>query len=107
MSAIPKHVTAMAQLAKEIRAMTAEADRKCRFNRQRFIESELVEFRPDFTEASEILHAIRTGLALKVGSYGDDLPVEVEEAFEDLKKAMDAACPYEPEAYDSIGDNRE
>ena len=104
MSALPKHVTAMAQLAKEIRAMTAEADKKCRFNRQRFIESEIVEMKPDFIEASEILSSLKTGLALKVGPYGDDLPIEVEHAFEDLEKALDKACPYEPEAYDSMSD---
>ena len=85
----------------------AEAAKKHRADRQRFIESELVEFRPDFLETSEILAALKTGLALKVGPYGDDLPIEVEEAFEDLKRAMDAACPYEPEAYDSMSDYEE
>jgi hypothetical protein len=101
------HQIAMAQLARELREMTAAEDRKFRDNRQRFIESELVEFRPSFEEAAELLSALKTGLALKVGPYGDDLPIEVEEAFEDLKKAMDAATPYEPEAYDSIGEDRE
>ena len=105
MSAVPKHVTAMTQLANELRQMTAEADKKFRCNRQHFIENELVEFRPDFIEASEILSSLKTGLALKVGPYGDDLPIEVEHAFEDLVKALDAACPYEPEAYDPIGDD--
>ena len=104
MSAVPKHVTAMTQLANELREMTAREDRKFRFNRQRFIESELVEFRPDFLEASELLVSLKTGLALKVGPYGDDLPIEVEHAFEDLEKALDKACPYEPEAYDSMSD---
>lgn len=104
MSAVPKHVTAMTKLANELRQMTADEDRKFRSNRQHFIESELVEFRPDFYEATEILSALKTGLALKVGPYGDDLPIEVEHAFEDLVKAMDKACPYEPEAYDSMSD---
>lgn len=91
MSAVPKHVTAMTQLANELRQMTAEADRKFRLNRQKFIESELVEFRPDFYEASEILSALKTGLALKVGPYGDDLPIEVEYAFNDLMKLLESA----------------
>jgi hypothetical protein len=94
------HQIAMAQLARELREMTAAEDKKFRDNRQRFIESELVEFRPSFEEATEILSALKTGLALKVGPWGDDLPVEVEHAFEDLTKAMDKATPYEPEFYD-------
>ena len=98
------HRVIFAKLAKEIREETAKQDAKFRFNRQRMLESELVEFRPDFLEASELLSSLKTGLALKVGPYGDDLPIEVEYAFEDLQKALDAATPYEPEAYDSMSD---
>ena len=97
-------MNAILKLAEEVKDFTQESDKKSRFNRQTFIESELVEFRPDFLEATEILASLKTGLALKVGPYGDDLPIEVEHAFEDLKKALDASCPYEPEAYDSMND---
>jgi hypothetical protein len=98
------HRVIFAKLAKEIREETAKQDAKFRSDRQHFIENELVEFRPDFLEATEILSALKTGLALKVGPYGDDLPIEVEHAFQDLVRAMDAATPYEPEAFDSVSD---
>jgi hypothetical protein len=91
MSAVPKHVTAMAQLAKEIRQMTAEADRKCRFNRQRFMESELLEFRPDYTEAKELLMALQAGLALKMSPDGDALDPDLEHAFKRLINELDCA----------------
>src|SRR3990167_5147203 len=88
----------------QVKAHAVEEKRNSRDLRKQFIESELVEYRPDFMEATEILSALKTGLALRVGPYGDDLPIEVEHAFQDLHRAMDAACPYEPEAYDSMSD---
>lgn len=100
----PDPMAPLKKVYAEAMEQKAAAEKKSRFDRQRFIESELVEFRPDFLEATEILAALKTGLALKVGPYGDDLPIEVEHAFEDLKKALDASCPYEPEAYDSMSD---
>ena len=84
----------------QVKAQAVKAKNNSRDLRKQFIESELVEFRPDFMDATEILSALKTGLALRVGPYGDDLPIEVEHAFQDLHRAMDAACPYEPEAYD-------
>jgi hypothetical protein len=91
MSAVPKHVTAMAQLAKEIRAMTAEADRKCRFNRHRMLESELVEYRPDYTEAKELLMSLQVGLGLKMSPDGDSLDPDLEHAFKRLQDELDCA----------------
>ena len=88
----------------QVKAQAVEAKNNSRDLRKQFIESELVEYRPDFMDATEILSALKTGLALRVGPYGYDLPIEVEHAFQDLHRAMDAACPYEPEAYDSMSD---
>ena len=88
----------------QVKAQAVKAKNNSRDLRKQFIESELVEYRPDFMDATEILSALKTGLALRVGPYGDDLPIEVEHAFQDLHRAMDAACPYEPEAYDSMSD---
>ena len=84
-------MSAITELASEVRQITEQADKKFRGNRQHFIESELVEFRPDFLEATELLSALKTGLALKVGPYGDDLPIEVEYAFNDLMKLLESA----------------
>ena len=91
MSALPKHVTAMAQLAKEIRAMTAESDRKCRFNRHRMLEHELVEYRPDYNEAKELLMSLQVGLALKMAPDGDALDPDLEHAFKRLIDELDCA----------------
>ena len=78
-----------------------EAQRSVRrLNMQEMIESLLVEFRPDLISAAELLGALKTGLEERLD---DGLPLEVEYAFEDLSKAMDAATPYEPDPYDSIG----
>ena len=97
-----KNLYAEAQLQK------AEQAKKSRSNRKAFIESELVEFRPDYIDAKEILSALKTGLALRTSPHGDDLPLEVEHAFNDLEMSFDAceAALYEPEAYDSIGEER-
>ena len=84
-------MNAILKLAEEVKDFTQESDKKSRFNRQTFIESELVEFRADFLEATEILASLKTGLALKVGPYGDDLPLEVEYAFNDLMKLLESA----------------
>lgn len=99
------HQIAMAQLAKELREMTAESDRKFRLNRQRFIESEIVEFRPDFFDSTELLDALKCGLEARLESDNLDLPLGVRDAFDDLRKALDASTPYEPDAYDSIGED--
>lgn len=87
----PDPMAPLKKVYAEAMEQKAAAEKKSRFDRQRFIESELVEFRPDFTEASEILSSLKTGLALKVGPYGDDLPLEVEYAFNDLMKILESA----------------
>jgi hypothetical protein len=74
-----------------------------RRNVQRMIESQIVEQRPDFIDATEILDALKAGLEARLESDNYDLPLEVRDAFDDLRKALDAACPYEPDAYDSMG----
>lgn len=84
-------MSAILKLAEEVKDFTQESDKKFRSNRQHFIESELVEFRADFLEATEILASLKTGLALKVGPYGDDLPLEIEYAFNDLMKLLESA----------------
>lgn len=99
----PDPMAPLKKVYAEAMEQKAAAEKKSRFDRQRFIESELVEFRPDFTEASEILSALKTGLSLRMD---ENLPLEVEHAFHDLVMAFDAceAALYEPEAYDSMGD---
>ena len=80
-----------------------EAQRSVRrLNMQEMIESLLVEFRPDLISAAELLSALKVGLEARLDMDGG-LPLEVEYAFEDLRKAMDATTPYEPDPYDSIG----
>jgi hypothetical protein len=74
-----------------------------RRNVQRMIESQIVEQRPDFIDAHEIVDALQAGLEARLESDNYDLPLEVRDAFDDLRKALDAACPYEPDAYDSMG----
>jgi hypothetical protein len=74
-----------------------------RRNVQRMIESQIVEQRPDFIDAHEIVDALQAGLEARLESDNYDLPLEVRDAFNDLRKALDAACPYEPDAYDSMG----
>jgi hypothetical protein len=85
------HQIAMAQLARELREMTAKEDRKFRFNRQRFIESELVEFRPDYTEAKELLMSLQVGLGLKMSPDGESLDPDLEHAFKRLQDELDCA----------------
>lgn len=85
--------------ASEIEKVAAERSVK-RMNVKRLAESQIVELRPDFIDASEILDALETGMTARLESDGDDLPLEVRDAFDDLRKAMDKAAPYEPDAYD-------
>jgi hypothetical protein len=88
--------------AEALEAKAVEASVKRR-NVQRMIESQIVEQRPDFIDAHEIVDALQAGLEARLESDNYDLPLEVRDAFNDLRKALDAACPYEPDAYDSMG----
>ena len=89
-----------AQLKTLVEEMSGAQRSVRRLNMQEMIESLLVEFRPDLISAAELLSALKTGLEERLDG---GLPLEVEYAFEDLSKAMDAATPYEPDPYDSIG----
>jgi hypothetical protein len=92
---------ALRQLAKEIREITATSEMIDRDQRIDRISLDLVNLRPRYEEAVLLLSALKTGLALREGPYGDDLPIEVEHAYLDLLKAMDAAeyAKFVPEAY--------
>ena len=92
-----------AQLKNLVEEMSLDAKRSVRrLNMQEMIESLLVEFRPDLISAAELLSALKVGLEARLDIDGG-LPLEVEYAFEDLRKAMDASWVYEPDPYDSIG----
>lgn len=101
-------MSAILKLAEEIKAFTAEADKKFRFNRQRMLEDEIAQFRPDYNEALELLDALLCGLRTR---FSDDLPIDLEHDFSDLKLALNEADDIEcrrgftPEAYDSIGED--
>lgn len=82
-------MNAIAKLAEEIRQITKEGDKRSRTNRQRFVESEIVELRPDYIEATEILDALRVGLALKMAPDGDALDADLEHAFKRLREELD------------------
>jgi hypothetical protein len=86
-----------------LESIAAERSVKRR-NVQRMIESQIVEQRPDFIDASEILDSLQAGLEARLESDNYDLPLEVRDAFDDLRKALDKSTPYEPEAYDSMSD---
>ena len=98
-------MSAILKLAEEVKAFTVEADKKSRYNRREMLNDELVNFRPTYEEAAELVKSLQTGLASREGPYGDDLPIEAEHAFQDLIKALDAATPYEPDAYESMNDH--
>ena len=89
-----------AQLKNLVEEMSDSKRSVRRLNMQEMIESLLVEFRPDLISAAELLSALKTGLEARLDG---GLPLEVEYAFEDLRKAMDASWVYEPDPYDSIG----
>ena len=96
------------ELAAEVRQITEQADKKFRFNRQRMLEDEIAQFRPDYNEALELMDALVCGLRAR---FSDDLPVDLENDFSDLKLALNEADDIEnrrgftPEAYDSIGED--
>ena len=99
-------MNAITELASEVRQITEQADKKFRFNRQRMLEDEIAQFRPDYNEALELIDAIVCGLRAR---FNDDLPIDLEHDFSDLKLALNEAddieCRrgFEPEGYDSIG----
>ena len=90
---------AMAKLRRVMDEVTQQPY-TARYERQEMLSDELAMFRPTYEEAVELLSALRLGLEARVSPHGDDLPMEVGYAFDDLKKAMDKRIPHDIEAYD-------
>ena len=87
--------------ASELEKAAAERSVKRR-NVHAMIENMIVEQRPDFIDAFEIVDALQAGLEARLEADNYDLPLEVRDAFNELRGALDKATPYEPEAYDPL-----
>lgn len=84
MSAVPKSV--LHPIFEDL--LQPIAPKSPRMSRQQFIESEIVEFRPDYTEAMEMLDSIEVGLNVR---FNDDVGVDVTHLFKRLREALDEA----------------
>lgn len=59
-----------------------------RGKRQGMLESELVEFRPDFWEAKELAISLQCAIAARMNVDHDELPENLMDAFKQLEAAL-------------------